>query len=317
MEQKITQELAVAKFNQELTQLKFQEALNKLSSMEVTPDTLTEIQQVVKNARAFVKKFDEIKTKLKASALAECRYYDTAYKNLSEPFLQVIEDKSRQIQLVGNKIAEENRKKELEAIRIKNIMSSIDSFILEQSQAIVTANTTESIVKIEKLIGSHKANESRYQEFLPELVIRISELLPLIKIQKAHIKELEKTEKEKSLAKSNGDDAVFLALEEKMEVLQYGLDETKNNILETSINSAINSSSPVIAEEVLPVVNTRRKQWKYQVVDEKKAFAAGMLITEINTEKAKTQLAALKETLAKDQEEVTVGGIRYFLDKQY
>lgn len=313
----VTQEIVTAKFKHQLTALKYNEALQYLTDLEVSKDNLGTAQEAIKRARGILKQFDIIKTNGKAPALAECRMWDSSFKSISEPFSNLIEEKSRKIQEVATKIAEENRKAELEKQRVANIKTAIDAFILEQTQAIVAATKTEAIVAIEKLLGSHKANESRYQEFLPELVSKVDSLSPIIKKQKGIIKDLEKAEKEQAKAKASGDDAAYLAMEEKKELLQYDLDETKNNLQETAINSAINSSSPVIAEEVLPVVNTRRKQWKYEVVDEKKAFAAGMLITEINTEKAKTQLAALKETLAKDQEEVTVGGIRYFLDKQY
>lgn len=313
----ITQEIVTAKFKHQLTALKYNEALQYLTDLEVSKDNLGTAQEAIKRARGILKQFDIIKTNGKAPALAECRMWDSSFKSISEPFSNLIEEKSRKIQEVATKIAEENRKAELEKQRVANIKTAIDAFILEQTQAIVAATKTDSIVAIEKLLGSHKANDSRYQEFLPELIGKADMLVPLIKKQKKIIKDLEQAEKDQAKAKASGDDAKYLELQEAKEVLQYDLDETKNNLQETAINSAINSSSPVIAEEVLPTVKARRVSWEMEIVDQKKAFAAGMLICELDKDKGKAQLAVIKETIAEDQNEMIISGIRYFKKYSY
>lgn len=307
----VTQQLVQAKFNQKLIATKYNEALQYLTSLEVSQDNLATAQEAVKRGRAIVKKLDEIKTEGKAPSLQEGRWWDSMYKSLAQPIEEIITKKSSEIQKVGEKIAEENRKKEQEKQRVDGIKQAIDNFIVEQVKAIAECNSDDKIVSIEKLLGSHKANKYRYQEFLPDLVQKIEELSPLISKQKEHIREIERVEKEKAAALASGDDAKVLEMQEKQELLEHSLEESKVVLQETAISQMVNTA-PVIAEEVLPVAKTRRVSWDFELVDEKKAFAKKMLVCEIDKEKAKLQLNVVKETMPKDQDEMIIDGIKYF-----
>jgi hypothetical protein len=313
----ITQEIVTAQFQKKLAAHKYQEALNSLSLFEVTADTLPDAQEKVKKARSFIRTIEAIKTKGKEDALKECRWWDTAFNDLKKPLEQIIADKEKSINDVARKIAEENEKKRKEAERVASIKSQIDQFIFAQTTAITSATSADQLVSIEKLIGSHKANQSRYQEFLPSLIERCEELTPLIKKQKEHIKELEELEKQKAEALANKDDATVLQIQEKEEILQSSIEETKVVIQETAIEGAMSATTPMEVEEVAYVPKARRTSWEFEVVDEKKAFQSGMLVCEINKEKAKAQLDVVKQTIPKGQEEMVVNGIRYYLKKVF
>lgn len=314
----LSQEIITAQFRKELAVHKYQEALDALSSFEVTEDTLTQAQEKVKNARKFSKTIEEIKSKGKAPALQECKWWDNAFNSLHSPLTTVISDVEKKINDVAKKVAEENQRKERERLRIEGIKKSIEEFVFEQTRNIASATTDVELVAIEKLIGSHKANKSRYEELLPSLVEKCEELTPLIKKQKEHIRELVEIERKKNEALQKGDDREAMELEEKKESVQSSIEETKIIIQETAIESALSSTDVIEVKEVLVTPKPRRTKWEMEIVDEKKAFNSGMLVCEINKEKAKAQLLeVVKQTLSKDQEEMTINGIRYYQNKIY
>lgn len=313
----LSQEIITAQFRKELAVHKYQEALDALSSFEVTEDTLSQAQEKVKNARKFSKTIEEIKTKGKAPALQECKWWDNAFNSLQSPLTSVISDVEKKINDVARKVAEENQRKERERLRIEGIKKSIEEFVFEQTRNIASAKTDTELVAIEKLIGSHKANKSRYEDLLPTLVERCEELTPIIKKQKEHIRELNEIERKKQEALQIEDDRTVLELEEKQDLIQSSIDETKIIIQETAIESAISSNYIIEVKEVLVTPKPRRTTWEMEIVDEKKAFNSGMLVCEINKEKAKAQLEVVKQTLPKDQEEMTINGIRYYQNKIY
>lgn len=312
-----TQEIITARFNKELTKLSFQEALNGLSKFEVTPDSIPAAQLKLKGARAFITKMKEIHAQGKADAWSECKMWDKALTDLTKPLNDVLAAKDAEVQKVAQKAAEDAEKLRRENLRVDNIKKSIDAFIFEQTNAIVSAKTPEAIISIEKLIGSHKANSSRYAEFLPILIERVNELTPLLKNQKEHIKELEEINKQKAAALIEGDDAKVLELQDQQEAVSDKIEETKVIIQETAISGAIQPADVISLPTTVFAPKPRRSQWTYEVVDEKKAFAAGMLVCEINKEKAKEKLEDIKKNTPEGKEETIIDGVRYFLQKTF
>lgn len=313
----VTQEIVTAKFQQEVISLKYSEALNFLNTIVVTEENLEKSQEAVKRARAIVKGLDGIKTKGKAPALAECRYWDNSFGSLSKPLESAINSASWKIQAVANEVADRARKAEQEKARKEAIKRAIDAFIFEQTHKITETQTIDQIVAIEKLIGSHKAAESRYQEFLEEFKTRVEELTPLLKAQKANIKAAEEAAAALLEAQVAGDDEKVIELTEKQEEIADRIEETKVVIQETAISSAINAS-PVTedAVQIFSKPKPRRTTYSYRVVDEKKAYAAGMLICELDKEKAKLVISGVKEEITPDQSKI-INGVEYFIELTY
>lgn len=306
----LTQQVVTAKFNRELTLLKFQTSLQSFIDWKVTEDNVPESQKKTKEARGLVTTLGKIKAKLKKPALDECDMWEAAFKSFLKPLEDALTIKDKELQVISKKIAADNLKKEQEKERVDGIKKEIDDFKLERSKEIAAATTTAELIRIEKLIGSHKGNVSRYQEFLPDFVAGCNELTPLIKNQKKAIQELEELEKQKKDAETKGDDRTLLDIQEKQEVIQNSIDETKIVVQEVAIFQATRPDAVTTPEPVMTKLTPRRRSWDFEIVDEKKAFLAGMLVTELNKEKVKAKLNEIKDTMPGDS--MIVDGIKYF-----
>lgn len=313
----LSQEIITAQFRKELMAYQYQQILDDLGAIIVTSDNIDLVQEKIKKARSLQKELEGIKARIKSPYWEICKKYDFSFNSLNLPLNNLIIDKEKRVNEVSRKKVEENQRKEREIERIDRIKKSIEEFVFEQTRNIASATTDIELIAIEKLIGSHKANKSRYEELLPSLVEKCEELTPLIKKQKEHIRELAEIERKKNEALKNGDDREAMELEEKKEAVQSSIEETKIIIQETAIESALSSTDVIEVKEILVTPKPRRTTWEMEIVDEKKAFNSGMLICEINKEKAKAQLEVVKQTLPKDQEEMTINGIRYYQNKIY
>lgn len=315
---KVTQEIVNARFSTELTKLKYQDALQALESYKVTEDAIVEAQDKLKKARKFITQMEDIKAVGKEPALIEGRYWDAALKSFLLPLQTALDTKAADIQKISTEMAARKKKEEDENKRKEDIQTAINTFILDQSKAIAEAKSDDTLISIEKLIGSHKANKSRYQEFLPDLIERCNDLTHILKGQKESIRSMEELKKQQAEAVTNGDDAKVLELEEKKEALSDKIDEAKVIVQEKAIEGATRSSGVSSGvTQIFSAPKARRTTWGMEIVDEKKAFAAGMLICVIDKEKGKTQLAAIKATLPEDQTEVIINGVRYYESKTY
>lgn len=311
----LTQQVVTAKFNRELTLIKFQTSLQNFIDWKVTEDNVPESQKKTKEARGLVKSLQDIKGRLKKPALDECDMWEAAFKSFLTPLQEALNKKDAELQNISKKIAAENLRKQQEKDRIERIGKEIDNFILDQSKKIAEATTPEQLVAVEKLIGSHKANSSRYAEFLPKLVERCNELTPMIKTQKDLIKSLADIEEQKKTAEKEGDDRALLELQEKGEAITDSIEEKKIQVQETAIYQATRPDEVVTPEPVMTAIKPRRRSWSFDIVDEKKAYLAGMLICDLNKEKVKQKLEEIKGTMK--GKEIIVDGIKYSYVETY
>lgn len=311
----LTQNIVTAKFNRELSLIKFQSTLQGFIDWKVTEDNVPESQAKTKEARGLITKVKDVKARLKKPALDECDMWETAFKSVLAPLESALKQKDADLQVISQKIAAENLRKQQEKERVERINKEIDNFILDQSRRIAEATNTEQLVAVEKMIGSHKGNQSRYAEFLPKLAERCGELTPLIKAQKEIIKNLEDLKKQQELAEKEGDDRKILELQERGEQLNDSLEEKKLQVQETAIHQATRPDEVTTPEPVITNIKPRRRSWAFDIVDEKKAFAAGMLICELNKDKVKEKLETIKNTI--QGKEIIVDGIKYSYVETY
>lgn len=318
----VTLELIVAQYKVGLTKLRYQEALQGFASLQVTEDTMAIVQEKLKGGRGLIRKMDDLKSELKEKALAECRMWDNAFRSLVTP----LEDLLAKIQVDLNRVAQEQaRKAEVarkEEARKTNIKTAIDNFILEQSQAIAAAKDDTELVRIQKLIGSAKANKSRYEEFLPDLVERCNALNPLINTQKDAIRELRDLEEQKKAAEAKGDDAALIAIEDKKEALNATVEEQKVLIQEEAISQAVRPGTVEVGRPVFNTVKARRSKWLGELKTDDKsmkaAFNAGLLTCTLNKEKVQLLIDTLEQTKQLDGLEVfEINGIKLYLEVRY
>lgn len=319
----VTLQIVEARFKVELSKLNYEAGLQAITSYKITEENIGEAQGKLTAARKLLREFDDIKDTFKKPVLERGRMIDAAYNSLKKPLQDEIAKKQADL----NKVAAEQERKrqeaEKETKRIDGIKKDMDDTLMDHSQTIAAATTTDKLIVLEKLLGSQKANKARFMEFLPDFIQRAGELTPLIKKQKEAIKELEDIAKRQQEAEAKGDDAAFIQLEEQKEQVTARIEETQVVVQETAISQAVKVDTSVeVGRPVFTTVDARRTSWEAEISNEpkslEKAFKAGLLDCTINKEKIKTIIGTLKSAgTLKDKSEITIDGIRYFEKKLY
>jgi hypothetical protein len=309
-------------FNIELTRQfnNYQNIINEANAVLFTPDNLAEAGEVLKTVRSVIAKIDKLREAKKAPYLENGKKIDAAAKELSTPLQEVLDRKTGEYRTVAEQVKKQQEEIRIENERVQGVQRLINDFILDASQRIAGSKTADEIVQVEKLIGSHKVNKSRYQEFLPDLVKRTDELLPLIKEQKESIRQLDELNKKKEEAEKSGDDAALLDVMERQELVESKIEEGKVLVQEAAVNQAT-SADVVVPEVVAPSMpNARRTSWKAELIDAKEAFKRSPELLEIslNASKISDSIKTLKNAgLFSGKTEVVIGGIRYYEEKLY
>lgn len=316
----VTEEIVKAKFNQELIKEGYQTRLQSIESYSISEENIEEAQKYMKKGRELLSTLKDIHETGKKPARDEATLWDNVHNSFKKTLENVLADKNKVLQEVAGKKAERERKEAAEQKRKDDIQEALTKFILDQSTAIALATTDEQIVVIEKLIGANKNATSKWQEFLPDYIKRAEELIPFIKKQKEVIRESELLKKQEQEAIALGDDEKILELQEKKEVVAGKISEAKDYVQNTAMNQATRSSSwGGGSRQVFSAPKARLTKWEMEIVDEKKAFAAGMLVCELNKEKAKEELERVKSTIekGKEKEGVIVAGVRYYQSEKF
>ncbi len=312
MNENTSVELVKANFSLELSKIRYQDALQNISDLEITRDNIPDAQEKLKQARKILTKFDEIKTAGKAEALAICKNWDAAYRDLKTPFEQVLAEKGQKVSKIDAEIEAERMAIERENNRVQAIKQSIDTFFLDQSKAIANAKTVEELTNIQRLVGSNKANKSRYAEFLPTLAEKAQILDEIIKAKKDALKQMDALNRLKT-----GSDEEVLAVMEQKEQIDQKLSEIGEKAQTTAINMAINE--PENAVEVMQEApKPSRSWWTWEVKDAKETLKR--MPSWINLEPNKAIIddyLKAKKAEGIEVEEFTFAGIRFFLNKKW
>lgn len=318
----VTQEIVTAQYKVELTKIRYQEALQGFASLIVTEENMKMVQEKMTAGRGLVTKMNNLKIKLKQPAYTICTFWDAAFNDLKAPLEQLLSKIQIDLNRVGAEQARKKAEADKEKERVDGIRTAIDNFILDQSQAIAGCKTAESLVSIEKFIGSHKANKTRYQEFLPDLIARSEELTTLIKSQKETIKQLAELEEKKRLAEAKNDDAGYISITEQEEALTARMEENKVIVQEKAIEQATKPGELITVTPIISTVQARRSKWKGELLTDQKsiekAFKAGLLDFTINKDKIEVLINTLQETKQLDgKEELIINGVKLYLEKRY
>ena len=286
--------------------LAYQNLLQACENVTFTKDNLNEERTVLKDLR-------KVKSNLAGMTnphTAAWQQWNAARKSLADPVDALLTKKEGEFAKVSREIAAENARIDAEKQRVKGIKDAIDTFFLEQSQAVANTSEPSEIVRIEKLIGSHKANKTRYAEFLPLLVEKADILADLIKDKKSALRELEALKEAENNAT---DDQSVLDILEKKEQVEAKIEQAKNDVQEKALSMA--TEAEVIEPEIMvaEAPRPRRTSWEFEVTDLKQAEKAGLTLTVINEQKVKEILAKKRE----DETECTENGIRYFILRKY
>lgn len=295
--------------------LQYQQLLQEGEDVKFTKENLAEQGGCLKTLRAVKKKLEEKENPYTANWKA----WNDARRSLVQPIDELLTRKEKEYRTLANEIEEERKRAELEKARVDGIKQAIDNFFLSQSQAIAGAKTLQELTSIEKIIGSHKANKSRYAEFLPQLIERADSLTPLIKQQKDTIKKLEAIREEELKAEQSGDDQAVLEAIEKRESLQSKIEEVHIRVQEQAIDMATKPESVVVPEVVVAAApRPRRQTWEWQVLDinETMRKMPSFVTLSPNKEKIDEYLKA-KRAEGITGEEFMALGIKFYVKKSY
>lgn len=295
----------------------YQQTLKNIIELEVTDENFEESQGLIKKMASFLKYVDDHRAEEKAPHLEAGRIVDAAHKEFSEPFEAAKKQLQEKVNVVGRRKEEEARKALQEKQRIEGLQNAINQFILDASVKIAAATANEQLLSIERLINLEKANKSRYQDHLPLLIERCNDLNEKLKEQKQVVKEREALEAEKNKAIEAGNDEKLQELLQKEQVLDDKIEE--NTVLVQEIASKSVIATEVVAPEV-DMPSTRRKTWKFEVVDMKEVMKKrpDLLDAKLNFAATNDVLKTLKETgVLNGKTEYVLNGIRFFEEKNF
>lgn len=294
--------------------LAYQNLLQEGENIKFTKEGLVEQGASLKTLREVQKKLNEQDNPYTANWKA----WNEAKKSLVDPITELLNRKVGEYKALALEIENEQKKAAAEKQRVDSIRSAIDNFFLSQSQAVAGAKTLGELTSIEKIIGSHKANKSRYAEFLPELISKAEQLTPLIKQQKETIKKLEAINIVQENAEKSGDDQTVLDSIEAKEELTAKFEDVSIRAQETALNMAI-ENDVVVPEVILPTApKPRRSTWEWEVINIKETSKKMPDWVELSPidEKINNYLTAKKAEGIKG-EDFTFAGVRFFLKKTY
>jgi len=308
--QSLTPEIVKAELQLSLSKegLAYQQLLQECENVVFTRDNLNDERTALVNLRKVKSSLE----KMVNPHTAAWKAWNDAKKSLVDPVTEILVTKAAEYTVLAQEVAEEARKAEAEKQRKAAILSEIDNFFIAQSQAIANATDPQELVRIEKLIGSHKS-AARYGEFLPLMAQKAQILAELIRTAKDAIKKIAELRAKESLAEASGDDRTVLDSREAQEQLLAKISEIGEVVQTEAINMAVNSG--VVEPEILTPAapKPRRTSFRYEILDEKLAAKAGLMKLVPDEEKIDVILAGKR----KDGIECTENGIRYYKHFDY
>jgi hypothetical protein len=284
---------------------------------DVTDDNFEKSQELIKKVNNVLGFVEDHRSAQKKPYLDTGRIIDSAHKSFSKPLEEAKQQLQAKLNIVGKRKDEEARKALQEQQRIEGLQTQINNFTLTSSAQIAAATTNEQLISIERLINLEKANKGRYQDHLPLLIERSNELTAKIKEQKELVKELERVEEEKKQALETGNDEKAQLLVEKSALLEAKIEENTILVQETASKFVI--LTEIVAPEI-DMPNSRRKAWKFEVVDIKETAKKrpDLVYMSLNNKAVSEVLKTLKDTgVLNGKTEFVLNGIRFFQDINY
>jgi hypothetical protein len=307
------------KFNIALTQSNFQKLADKAATLVYNEDNLEEIKKFLDDMRKVDKAIEETHKEGKADALKIGRDWDAGKNSFLAMTSNIKSKPQAEYTKICQAIDKRRQDQQLEAQRIQNIKSGIESNAIRFATDIANCTTSEQLLSVERLINLEKGRKDKYMEFADEAIARYSELNALLKTQKETVRVLEENARQQEEAKKAQNDELLLKLQEEQAQVENKVEEAKIVVQETAIAQSINAPIQV-AQEVIPEVKARRTTWKFEVVNEKEVMkkAPELVVFSIDEEKVKGVLKNLKDTHVLDgKTEYTLNGIKYFEQKTF
>lgn len=314
----VTAQINIALTQQSISVQKIQDEINLL---EFNEDNLQKIADLINSLKEADKVIEKKHKELKEPYLEGGRICDAAKKSL----LTINEGLKKQLIDPYNKICADIEKRKQAALqeqqRISSIKTGIENNIISFSSQIAQCETNEQLLSIERVINLEKSEnrKSKYMEFHSDAISKYdSILLPILKNQKEKIKAREAIEKKIKDAENSNDAAKLDELNEKKDKIENEILQNQVDVQQNALIADV-SFNIVHAEEIFTDINTVNSI-KFEIADPVLAVKKCPELLEISIKHRDTQKVAmtLKEAgTFKDKSEVTVNGIRFFIEKKY
>lgn len=308
-----------AQFGIELTKKygNYQKTLDELKKIDIGEDNIEEVQKLMKGINSFLKSSDDLRKEMKEPFFRQGKTIDDVYKEFSTPIEFIKADIQKRLNEAATAKAKKLEVERQRLIKEQQVKESINTFILDNSVKIASADSNEQLISLERLINLEKANKSKYGDLLPLLIERCNELNSKLAEQKVLVKQKEELLKQQAKAKEAGDDDKLNELKAKEQAIESQIADNTVTVQEQAANSIITSSNEL---DELDEVKARRTVWKAEISDVKEVMkkAPQMLDISLNTEKIREAIATLKDAgTFKGKTEIVVNGIRYFESKTF
>lgn len=311
---KLTEQIVKAKFLLAIDATVFQKTLANVSSYKVTEENVLDAKEKVATARKLLTKIETEKKVLKAPALAECDYWENAFKGTHGALKPHIDRIAGEVGAIGQKraaeakiIADEKAKQEAEE-------KEATDYFLKVAERVAAATTADQIVSIEKQIGAH-SQKPLYKE-------KAENLKPIIAKQKEHIRALEALKEAEKKAEQSGDDEKIMQIRKKQQSVEALKAENTDNVQMAAIKTAETSSA--IFPEVVGVATVKpsRTLIKWQVTDINELYKKRPELVNLvpNKEAIDLLLSKHREKLAEKKEkfvEINFNGVRFYADEKW
>lgn len=315
----LSQESVKLKINLALTaqNLFIQHLQHEASLLVLNEDHLEDISKFIARVKLADGIIDDKFVEIKAPYLSAGKVCDAVKNDLKASTAAIINPIVFKFQSLCLAIKQREALQKAEEDKEKQILSMIDSYVLDFSTKIAMCKTKDDLLSVERYINVQGSPSSagKYGKFHQQAMSKYDEiLLPIIKEQKIKIAQLEKLEAERKQAEASSDMDRLDALDQQKELIDLEINDNKVRVQENALNHE-SVHAPVYAKEILPSVKAKRTTWEAELHDVKAAlkFAPNLLTIDLNKEAAKTALAALKGAGVLDgKEELISNGIRYF-----
>jgi hypothetical protein len=266
MENRITKELVVAGLISTVTQKNMNGLVVAAEKMIITPETLSDNYEILKQLREIWNYLDERRKSEDKPEKERIAARKEGYDSIMKPIEKLLERIEPELIAVNDKIQEEDRLKLADITKKNDVRTRHVEFVNEITKSVTVADDNKELARLQMLVGTEKSKKKFYGDYYKVIEATCDELLSLIDNRKKIIKDNTELLKKQEEAKSKGDEALAVSL---MEEIEYNVNFIRQNA-EALANDALKMVSEVSmigADFTSNAITPRLHRLSYKVTD--------------------------------------------------
>lgn len=290
----------------------YQKLLQAAEDIHFDKETLNQDYLPLKELREIKKRIEDLENPYTAA----WKLWNESKASVLNPIKDVLTRKGNEFTVLATQIKTEQQLVEKNNKRINDIKTLIQNTSIRFSTQIAAAENIEELVRIEKAIGSEQTKK-QYQEFVPQLIIELEKLKPLITAQKGNFKELDNVKNKQQAVNESGNDEEIIMWLDSENIPIEKIESIKTEVQHVALNSAINQTTEVESESTTVLPKAKRTTWEYEITewDLFKKNYPQFIKCEPDHEKIKEMIKQEKD--GKRINERTVNGLKIYLKSTY